>query len=340
MENEFWIIKIVVATLLLTAINYTLKYSLKFLRRRLIAKHSSWKANLDQIVFLPLHSTLWIIGIAYVFEILGYRFNLWINPVALTNFRNASIIACLAWILLKWKQEIEKTLIDHAIDTQTVYIIGKIGSLIILILSGMIILQILGLDIVPLIAFGGIGAAAVGFAAKDVIANFCGGLMLYLTRPFTVGDWVVMPDRGIEGIIEQIGWYLTTVRDREKRPNYIPNSIFSQQLVVNSSRMSHRRIFEKIGVRYQDFEQVKPLVAALRAVIASHPRIDTHLPLHINFNGFTSCSLEIQIDVFTLATRYEEYLAVKQELLLSVYETLLAHGAEMPYPTTTLHYPK
>lgn len=329
-----------IATFLLTAINYGLKYSLKLLRQRLIAKHPSWKANLDQIIFLPLHFTLWVIGIAYVLEILGYRFNLWVTPATLTNFRNALLIACLAWIMLKWKREIEKTLIDRGIDTQTVYIIGKIGTLIILILSGMIILQILGLDIMPLVAFGGIGAAAVGFASKDVIANFCSGLMLYLTRPFTLGEWISMPNCGVEGIVEQIGWYLTTVRDKEKRPNYLPNSIFSQQLVINSSRMSHRHIFEKIGVRYQDFEKIKPLVTALRTVITSHPRVDTHLPILINFNTFTPSSLEIQIDVFTLATRYEEYLAVKQELLLTIYETVRAHGAEMPYPIMTPHYPK
>ena len=118
----------------------------------------------------------------------------------------------------------------------------------------MIVLQVWGLNLAPLIAFGGIGAAAIGFAGKDVIANFFGGLMLHINRSFMVGDLIQMPDSHLEGYVEEIGWYLTTVREK-KKGRYTCPMRFSRMRVINGARMTHRRIEEKIGVRYEDFSK-------------------------------------------------------------------------------------
>ena len=201
----------------------------------------------------------------------------------------------------------------------------------------MVVLRIFGLDIVPLVAFGGIGAAAVGFAGKDVIANFFGGFMLHITRPFTVGDCIVIPDRQLEGTVEEIGWYLTSVRDKEKRPVYLPNALFSTLLVINSSRMSHRRIEEKIGIRYEDSSKIPLIVAEIRTALRVNPAIDTALPIIVFFNAFNTSSLDIYIDVYAFATQLEEYLAVKEKVLLKIQEIVAVHGAEMPFPSLMIY---
>ena len=90
------------------------------------------------------------------------------------------------------------------------------------------------------------------FAAKDLLANFFGGLTIYLDRPFAVGDWIRSPDREIEGTVERIGWRLTLIRTFDKRPLYIPNAVFTTIAVENPSRMHNRRIYETIGIRYDD----------------------------------------------------------------------------------------
>ena len=69
--------------------------------------------------------------------------------------------------------------------------------------------------------------------------------MVYLDRPFKVGDWIRSPDKDIEGTVEKIGWRLTTIRTFDKRPLYVPNQVFTNVSVQNPSRMSHRRIYEK-----------------------------------------------------------------------------------------------
>ena len=115
---------------------------------------------------------------------------------------------------------------------------AKLLRLSVIITAGLVVLQTLGFSISGVLAFGGVGGIAVGFAARDLLANFFGGLMIYLDRPFSVGDWVRSPDRNIEGTVERIGWRLTVIRTFDKRPLYVPNSVFANIAVENPSRMA------------------------------------------------------------------------------------------------------
>ena len=101
---------------------------------------------------------------------------------------------------------------------------------------------------------------------------------------------------------------------------------------ASSSRMTHRRIEEKIGVRYEDFSRIPELVDRLKAAMGSHPDIDAHLPILIVLNGFNEFTLDLYIDVYTLETRYEKYLMVKHEILMLIYKEMMEAGAEMPIP--------
>lgn len=189
------------------------------------------------------------------------------------------------------------------------------------------------------LAFGGIGGIAVGFAAKDLLANFFGGLVVYLDRPFAVGDWVRSPDQEIEGTVEEIGWRLTRIRTFDKRPLYVPNSVFTQVTVENPSRMSHRRIYETIGVRYDDLAKVAPIVEDIRAMLRSHPEIQQDQTMIVNFNQFNASSLDIMVYTFTRTTAWVHFHAVKQDVLLRIADIIAAHGAEIAFPTRTLHLP-
>lgn len=100
---------------------------------------------------------------------------------------------------------------------------------------------ILGFSLSGVLAFGGIGGIAVGFAAKDMLANFFGGLAIYLDRPFIVGEWIRSPDHEIEGTVEHIGWRQTRVRAFNKNPIYVPNSLFSTIVVETPTRTRSSR---------------------------------------------------------------------------------------------------
>ncbi len=263
--------------------------------------------------------------------------NMWIIKVGI-----AIVICCLAWVLIRWKAKAQELLIlkgqqgNKAIDISMVHMAGRILTIAIIVLTALIVLQVLGINVVPLVAFGGIGAAALGFAAKDVIANFFGGLMLYTTKPFYVGDLIIVPDHNIEGQVEEIGWYLTSIRDKQKRPVYLPNAMFSTVQVINSSRMTHRRFDEKIGIRFEDFSKIKTLVGDIKKFLSAHSQIDTHYPVMVYFEDFGEYALSIYIEAYCLETELDAFMAIKQELLMRIYEIITQHGVEMPFPTSTI----
>ncbi|MCW9088647.1 MAG: mechanosensitive ion channel family protein, partial [Gammaproteobacteria bacterium] len=225
------------------------------------------------------------------------------------------------------------------IDQTTVDAIGKLLRLSVIITAVLVGMQTLGFNISGILAFGGVGGIAVGFAAKDLLANFFGGMMIYLDRPFAVGDWIRSPDRNIEGTVEKIGWRLTCIRTFDKRPLYLPNATFTSIAVENPSRMSHRRIYETVGIRYQDAPKISTIIDEVKAMLSAHPEIDQNQTLIVNFNQFAPSSLDFFIYVFTHTTNWIRFHEVKQDVLLKIIEIIERNGAEIAFPTSTLHMP-
>jgi len=208
---------------------------------------------------------------------------------------------------------------------------------VVIITAVLIALQTLGYSISGVLAFGGVGGIAIGFAAKDLLANFFGGFIIHLDRPFKVGDWIRSPDRNIEGTVEQIGWRMCTIRTFDKRPLYVPNATFTTIAVENPSRMLHRRISETIGVRYEDIDRVQDIVSDIRAMLNNHNEIEVSQTLIVNFLTFSHSTLDIMVYTFTKTREWEKYHEVKQDVLLKISDIIVGHGAEMAFPTQTLH---
>mgnify|MGYP003637482955 FL=1 len=225
-------------------------------------------------------------------------------------------------------------------DETTVRAIGKLLRASVIITAVLIAMQVFGYSISGLLAFGGIGGLAVGFAAKDLLANFFGGLMLYLDQPFKVGDWVRSPDKEIEGTVEDIGWRLTRIRTFDKRPLYIPNAIFNSISVENPSRMLNRRIYEKVGIRYDDISKMGVIVDDVRKMLREHAEIDQNQTLIVNFNAFAASSVDFFVYTFTKTTNWVRYHEIKQDVLLKVSDIILSHSAEIAFPTSTVHVPE
>jgi MscS family membrane protein len=194
----------------------------------------------------------------------------------------------------------------------------------------------MGVSISAVLAFGGIGGIAVGFAAKDLLANFFGGLIIYLDRPFSVGDWIRSSDRDIEGTVEYIGWRQTRIRTFDKRPLYVPNAIFNSITVENPSRMQNRRIYETIGIRYDDISLMQPIVEQVEKMLKAHEAIDTSQTLMVNFNAFSASSIDFFIYTFTKTTNWVEFHQIKQDILLKVSHIIQDNGGDIAYPTQRL----
>ena len=315
----------------------------KIVLRRLTKKAEETKNKWDDAILSsiprPLSLIIWVSSIAFSAEIFQKETGAVIFE-AFQPLRDAIIIASLAWFLILFIQRTEKNYLtsDKNYDPTTVDAISKLARISAGIAAILMILQSLGLSISGVLAFGGVGGIAIGFAAKDLLSNFFGGLFIYLDRPFAVGDWVRSPDREIEGTVEQIGWRVTRIRTFDKRPLYIQNSVFSQISVENPSRMSNRRIKETIGIRYDDISKMEIIINQVKEMLKAHPDIDTEKTLIVNFDCFAPSSLDFFIYTFTKTTDWIQFHEVKQNVLLKIIHIIEKNGAEIAFPTSTLHF--
>jgi MscS family membrane protein len=261
----------------------------------------------------------------------------------LLALRDVALIACVAWFLLRFIHSTSDQIARQPtpdgrepLDLTTVDALSKLARLVVFMIALITAVQTLGFQIGGVLALGGVGGIAVGFAAKDLLANFFGGLTIYLDRPFSVGDWIRSPDKALEGTVEAISWRHTRVRAFNKNPIYVPNSVFTSIVLENPSRMTHRRLRETIGLRYADFDQVEAVVADIRALLQSHPEIDNTAAQVVAFNQFGPSSLDILVYACSPTTGWVEFHRLKQELLLAIGRLIAARGAEIAFPTQTL----
>lgn len=323
-----------------------------FLQRKVLgrleerARHTEnlWDDTIIHAVIKPLSLLIWLGGISLAGEVvfrhgteteslLSYLIKAW----------QIGLIVAVTWFLLRLAGGVERVLrerrqqLDDGPDETTLDALGKLIRISIIITAGLVILQELGVSISGVLAFGGIGGLAVGLAAKDMLANFFGGLTVYLDRPFSVGDWIRSPDRTIEGVVERIGWRQTTIRKFDKRPLYVPNATFSSIALENPSRMTHRQIYETIGIRYEDSARMGAIVEAVKAMLQKHEEIDQSQTLIVNFNAFAPSSLDFFVYTFTRTTNWIRYHEVKQDVLLHIEKIIRDHGAEIAFPTSSVH---
>lgn len=336
-----WVLEVFVIVLAVLLINFVFKLFLRKLKARAEKTTNPWDDAFIQAAYQPFSVLIWIIGILFAADIVASKSDAEIFA-AIDPIRNVTIVAALAWFLIRFVREFEKAYIfrqgekGKSVDLTTANALAKLVRASIFITAALIMLQTLGFSISGVLAFGGIGGIAVGFAAKDLLSNFFGGLMVYLDRPFQVGDWIRSPDKDIEGTVEEIGWRQTRIRTFSKRPIYVPNSIFMNIIVENPSRMSHRRINETIGIRYKDIAVMNDIVNDVKQMLLHHDEIDTNETMIVNFDEFNESSVDFFIYTFTKTTNWIKYHEVKHDVLLKIADIIEMHNAGIAFPTQVL----
>ena len=339
---ELWVASLVAIALITVVANQVAQVLLRQAARVTEKTSTVWDDALVQSASRPVLAAMWIIGAGFMARVLQRQVDVAFIEEVLA-LRDVGLIACVASFLVRFagrvgaNVEARRLARGEEVDHTTVDALVKLARLVTIVVALLVAAQTLGFQIGGLLALGGVGGLAVGLAAKDLLANFFGGLTIYLDRPFSVGDWIRSPDKSIEGTVEYISWRHTRIRAFNKNPIYVPNAVFTSIVVENPSRMSHRRIKETIGVRYDDFAVVKPIVDDIRTMLETHEGIDTTQTLIVNFNLFGASSLDIMVYTFTKTIVWVEYHHVKQDVLLKIGEIIERHGAEIAFPTQTLH---
>eukprot|EP00871_Galdieria_phlegrea_P005394 jgi/Galph1/5856/GphlegSOOS_G4440.1 len=249
--------------------------------------------------------------------------------------RELVVIFSATWFLLRWIERIrsrfmESSTYDARVNKAQVDALSRVMTVAVSGIALLISLDTFGINIQTVLAFGGIGGVAIGFAGREIISNFFGGFMIYLTQPFAVGDWVrSIENEQIDGSVEEIGWYLTRIRTWEKRPLYIPNSRFSTLVVENPSRMTNRRIKHTIGLAMEDMCVIKNIIRDIQTLLDLHPELDPKQHRMVWFDGFGEYSVNIWLSCYTKTVFLGEFRRVQQEILFSVYNIIRSHHARL-----------
>ncbi len=232
-----------------------------------------------------------------------------------------------------WLERAEVT--EGTFDDQLVPVVRTLAKLAIFIVGLLLIIQNLGGEVGSLLAGLGIGGAAIALASKDTIANLFGSIVIFVDRPFQVGDWVEIGEQ--EGTVEAVGLRVTRIRTFANSLITVPNSTLTTTAINNWSRMRKRRIKLTLGVTYDSKpEQIQAGVAAIREVLQSDRRVSQDFML-VNFTNFGASSLDIFIYAFTLTTRWDEYMQIREELLLEFMRRFEQLGLSFAFPSQSLY---
>jgi len=289
----------------------------------------------------PITALIWLMAITISLHIMEFGVDKPALAELIEHSSKVGIILILVWSGNRFINRTENEILEqrwkHArVDRTSTLAIGKLSRVIIYLSGALIILPTIGIPISGVLALGGVGGIAVGFAAKEMIANFLGGAMLYVERPFSVNDSIELPEKDITGKISNIGWRTTKIRMLDRRVMYVPNSTFAITHVINESKRSHFRIHETISLRYSDIKVLPNIITELKAMLKNHPDVDQKDIVHVSFTEFGESTLKCLLWCFVNKTTKLEYLQSLEDILFKTYAIISANGAEIAYPTSVV----
>lgn len=227
----------------------------------------------------------------------------------------------------------EKT--ESKFDDQLIPLLRKTLKLFAFILGAITIIQNYGYSVSSLIAGLGIGGLAVALAARDTLANFFGSVMIFIDRPFQVGDWIV--SGGVEGTVEEVGFRSTRVRTFYNSLVSVPNSKLADSAIDNMGLRQFRRIKATLGLTYStSAEQIQAFVEGIRAIIRAN-KFMRHDFYEIHFYEYGDFSLNVLVYCFLKVDSWSAELRERHNFLLEILRLAEKLGVEFAFPTQTMH---
>ncbi len=222
---------------------------------------------------------------------------------------------------------------EYRLDKQLYRFIRRTIRVLIVVFTIVFVLEAFGCKVSSLLAGLGLGGLAFALAAKDTIANLFGSIVIFVDRPFKVGNWVVI--NGVEGIVEDIGIRSTRIRTFKDTLVTIPNATVANASAENIHSFRKRRLYFKINLRLDTpIDKVKEAVEKIRTLLDEHPMIlDGH---YVYVTGLTDFGIEMMIYCFVATTDWRIWLQYSEEIYLRLLELLEHIGVELAYPTQTI----
>jgi MscS family membrane protein len=224
---------------------------------------------------------------------------------------------------------------SSTMDDQLIPIIRRSMKVFVVIVGMLFILHNLDVNITALLAGLSIGGLALALAAQETLKNFFGSIMIFLDRPFQIGDWI--SSDGIDGTVEEVGFRSTRIRTFRNSVTSVPNGRLADQTIDNHGLRMYRRFNTHIAVTYDTPANViSTFVEGLKKIVAEHPHTrKDYYEIHLHEMG--SSSLNILFYIFFKVPSWTEELTCRHQVLLEILKLAEALEVRFAFPTQTLH---
>ena len=243
------------------------------------------------------------------------------------------LIVPFSFVIKKFEEQLTTALIDWTLK----------GLKILVIIIGIVaVLELWGIKVGPIIAGLGLLGVAVALGAQDLFKNLISGIMILMERRFKIGDVIHIAGEA-EGIVEQIGFRSTLIRQFDSNLVMVPNFKFAEQSVTNYSRRINRRIRWIIGLEYRTtVEQLKNMRNQIKEFIDKDKNFKNDDKSYfsssfVRIDSFSDSSIDMLVQCFTNVTNWNEYIKVKETLAITIKEIVENEKAGFAFPSQSLY---
>ncbi len=325
------------ATVLLVGLSVGTALALELLVLRALLRYTSrTKTEYDYIFVgelrVPVVVTVALAGVYLLTQVPSILESVLLTPAQLDTFfgKPSLSVIVIAWAFAA--NRIVNRVVDEVKDKGSRFdfapVFSNVWTLVVLVGAVGVLLSIWEYSISPLLGAAGVAGIAVGFAARDTVANFFGGIALYFDDTYKIGDYIEL-DSGEAGTVVKVGVRSTTLMMRDEVLVTVPNAVLNAAKVINQSAPQHRkRLKVPVGVAYgtdiDRFEELITDLAIAEPLVLSSPKP------RMRFRRFGDSALEYEL----LCWVNSPVRASKatHELNRSIYKTLNEHDIGIPFP--------
>ena len=213
-------------------------------------------------------------------------------------------------------------------------------KILIFILGFAAVLELWGIKIGPIIAGLGLFGVAVALGAQDLFKNLISGILVLVEKRFRIGDWILV-EGIIEGIVEKIGFRSTVIRKFDKSLAIIPNFQFAENAVINISQTTNWIISWVINLQYDTtVDQLKTIRNKIEEYIKKHEDYNPSLGYAVRVDKFADSSIDMYIRCFTKTDDWDQWLAVKERLVIEIKKIVEKNSASFAFPSQSIYVEK
>ena len=336
----------IIIGLIIFLIFYVLRsFFARFVIGRLYKIVKKTKTDIDNVVIEVIEGPLKFLPIVIGFFIATSYIEFNADIIILIEKINRTFITIfIFWLLLqlvvpfsfvikKFEEQLTTALIDWTLK----------GLKILVIIVGIVaVLELWGIKVGPIIAGLGLLGVAVALGAQDLFKNLISGIMILMERRFKIGDVIHIAGEA-EGIVEQIGFRSTLIRQFDSNLVMVPNFKFAERSVTNSSRRINRRIRWIIGLEYRTtVEQLKNMRNQIKEFIDKDKNFKNDDKSYfsssfVRIDSFSDSSIDMLVQCFTNVTNWNEYIKVKETLAITIKEIVENEKANFAFPSQSLY---